>query len=75
MTSFKCLESKVGFKGYGLSEADRKKVVPFEYEGEKFELKQGSVVIAAITSCTNTSNPNVMIAAGKSLILRLKYPY
>jgi aconitate hydratase len=32
--------------------------------GESFELKQGSVVIAAITSCTNTSNPSVMVAAG-----------
>lgn len=31
---------------------------------EKFELEHGSVVIAAITSCTNTSNPSVMIAAG-----------
>lgn len=31
---------------------------------ETFELKDGSVVIAAITSCTNTSNPSVMIAAG-----------
>jgi aconitate hydratase len=31
---------------------------------EKFELSDGSVVIAAITSCTNTSNPNVMIGAG-----------
>ncbi|QDV06195.1 Aconitate hydratase 1 [Planctomycetes bacterium Poly30] len=32
--------------------------------GETFELKNGSVVIAAITSCTNTSNPSVMVAAG-----------
>ena len=30
----------------------------------KNELKNGSVVLAAITSCTNTSNPDVMIAAG-----------
>jgi aconitate hydratase len=35
-----------------------------EYKGEKFELKDGSVVICAITSCTNTSNPSVMIGAG-----------
>jgi aconitate hydratase len=33
-------------------------------EGEDFELDHGSVVIAAITSCTNTSNPSVMIGAG-----------
>ena len=33
-------------------------------EGETFELGDGNVVIAAITSCTNTSNPDVMIGAG-----------
>jgi aconitate hydratase len=32
--------------------------------GEDYELEHGSVVIAAITSCTNTSNPSVMIGAG-----------
>ena len=32
--------------------------------GEAFELKNGAVTIAAITSCTNTSNPSVMLAAG-----------
>jgi len=32
--------------------------------GETFKLKHGAVVIAAITSCTNTSNPNVLMAAG-----------
>ena len=35
-----------------------------ELEGESFELSHGDVVIAAITSCTNTSNPAVMIGAG-----------
>ena len=35
-----------------------------EYNGEKFELEDGAVVIAAITSCTNTSNPAVMLGAG-----------
>ncbi|MEQ9115222.1 MAG: aconitate hydratase AcnA [Rickettsiales bacterium] len=33
-------------------------------KNQKFSVGNGSVVIAAITSCTNTSNPNVMIAAG-----------
>jgi aconitate hydratase len=33
-------------------------------DGETFELNHGNVVIAAITSCTNTSNPSVMVAAG-----------
>ena len=34
------------------------------YKGENYEFGNGSVVIAAITSCTNTSNPDVMLAAG-----------
>jgi len=38
--------------------------VDVTYKGESFKLKHGSVVIAAITSCTNTSNPSVMVAAG-----------
>ena len=33
-------------------------------ENEDFEIKDGDIVIAAITSCTNTSNPNVLIGAG-----------
>ncbi len=35
-----------------------------ELDGQSFELANGDVVIAAITSCTNTSNPSVMIGAG-----------
>jgi aconitate hydratase len=35
-----------------------------EYNGASFKLKHGAVVIAAITSCTNTSNPSVMLGAG-----------
>ncbi len=38
--------------------------VPCELGGERFSLHHGDVVIAAITSCTNTSNPSVMLAAG-----------
>jgi aconitate hydratase len=38
--------------------------VPVEMNGQKFSIRHGSVVIAAITSCTNTSNPSVMLAAG-----------
>ncbi len=33
-------------------------------DGQSFELRQGAVVIAAITSCTNTSNANILMAAG-----------
>jgi aconitate hydratase len=40
------------------------KKVAVQLNGDKFELKHGSVVISAITSCTNTSNPSVMIGAG-----------
>jgi aconitate hydratase len=39
-------------------------VVPVSMNGDEFQLSHGSVVIAAITSCTNTSNPSVMVAAG-----------
>jgi aconitate hydratase len=35
-----------------------------EYNGHTFKLRHGAVVIAAITSCTNTSNPSVMLGAG-----------
>jgi aconitate hydratase len=38
--------------------------VTINYKGENYEFGNGSVVIAAITSCTNTSNPDVMLAAG-----------
>ncbi len=38
--------------------------VPVEFDGHDFELGDGAVVIAAITSCTNTSNPDVMVGAG-----------
>ncbi len=37
---------------------------PVEMDGRSFELRDGAVLIAAITSCTNTSNPYVMIASG-----------
>ncbi|KAK7482145.1 hypothetical protein BaRGS_00026610 [Batillaria attramentaria] len=59
-----CLNNKVGRKGYAIP-ADRQGVdVPFLYEGQEYTLRHGSVVIAAITSCTNTSNPSVMLGAG-----------
>ncbi|ERI53882.1 aconitate hydratase [Pseudomonas sp. EGD-AK9] len=38
--------------------------VDYQDEGQTYRLKHGAVVIAAITSCTNTSNPSVMMAAG-----------
>jgi aconitate hydratase len=42
----------------------RAKPVAVELDGEHFELEHGNVVITAITSCTNTSNPQVMVGAG-----------
>jgi aconitate hydratase len=46
------------------SKAGLTKKAALEIDGEKCELKQGAVVIASITSCTNTSCPSVMLAAG-----------
>ena len=43
---------------------DAPAVTLVEYEGRTFTMRDGHVVIAAITSCTNTSNPDVMVAAG-----------
>lgn len=59
-----CLTNKVGFKGYDLNADQLKSKGKFTFEGKDYELNHGSVVIAAITSCTNTSNPDVMLAAG-----------
>ena len=38
--------------------------MPVENQGQRFDLRDGHVCIAAITSCTNTSNPSVLVAAG-----------
>ena len=56
------LTAKLGLHGHGLSpdQVD----VRASVEGRDFSLGHGDVVIAAITSCTNTSNPAVMLAAG-----------
>lgn len=51
--------------GYGLSDEKIAQEVEITHKnGSKSQLKTGSVVIAAITSCTNTSNPSVMLGAG-----------
>lgn len=59
-----CLNSKVGFKGFGIAPEKQKDSVNLTFNGKQYPLSHGSVVIAAITSCTNTSNPESMIAAG-----------
>jgi len=45
-------------------EGTASKHVEVKNNGDRFELSNGSVVIAAITSCTNTSNPSLMLGAG-----------
>ncbi|MBO53960.1 MAG: aconitate hydratase AcnA [Euryarchaeota archaeon] len=58
----KSLNAPIGHQGHGVdaSRNDDSAAV----EGRECELNHGDIVIAAITSCTNTSNPNVMVAAG-----------
>ena len=58
------LTAELGHQGHGLNQADLSNGAIVELDGEKFDLNHGDVVIAAITSCTNTSNPGVMLAAG-----------
>ncbi|XP_052862349.1 cytoplasmic aconitate hydratase-like [Anopheles cruzii] len=60
-----CLSAKVGFKGFAIPSAELGASGSFSWtDGKTYELRHGSVVIAAITSCTNTSNPSVMLGAG-----------
>ena len=57
------LESEGG-GGVAVGNADLIGEVDYSVEGQTYRLRNGAVVIAAITSCTNTSNPSVMMAAG-----------
>ena len=47
-----------------MKSGDAARKVAVQMNGDRFDLKHGSVVISAITSCTNTSNPSVLIGAG-----------
>ncbi|KAG4993657.1 hypothetical protein JHK86_030484 [Glycine max] len=58
-----CLNNKVGFKGFAVPKESQNKVAEFTFQGTPAHLRHGDVVIAAITSCTNTSNPSVMLGA------------
>lgn len=58
-----CLDNRVGFKGFAVPKESQGKVVEFTFHGTPAQLRHGDVVIAAITSCTNTSNPSVMLGA------------
>ncbi|MEX5587921.1 aconitate hydratase AcnA [Pseudomonas urmiensis] len=57
------LESEGG-GGVAVGNADQAGEIDFSHGGQTYTLRDGAVVIAAITSCTNTSNPSVMMAAG-----------
>ncbi len=57
------LVAPIGPRGFGLSEEDLARTAQV-VNGETTEITHGAVVIAAITSCTNTSNPSVMLGAG-----------
>jgi aconitate hydratase len=76
----KCIESPQGYKGFGIAPEQRNATATLHFEGKDYPITHGGVVIAAITSCTNTSNPSVLIAAGlvakKALDLGVKVaPY
>jgi aconitate hydratase len=58
------LTHEVGHQGHGLQTSDLNRGAIVERDGQMYDLNHGDVVIAAITSCTNTSNPDVMLAAG-----------
>jgi aconitate hydratase len=63
-------QDRIALKGAGgkvgelLKAAGKGTKAPVDAGGKKFDLEDGAVVIAAITSCTNTSNPAVMVGAG-----------
>ncbi|MCY7878800.1 aconitate hydratase AcnA [Bacillus spizizenii] len=75
----KHLVSPAGNQGFGLNAEEEEKEIKFKLlNGEETVMKTGAIAIAAITSCTNTSNPYVLIGAGlvakKAVELGLKVP-
>ncbi|MEC4748819.1 aconitate hydratase AcnA [Methylomicrobium sp. Wu6] len=58
------LTEPIGFKGFGLAENELGRIATVSINNVSEEIGHGAVVIAAITSCTNTSNPSVMLGAG-----------
>ena len=58
------LSAPVGSSGFGLDKTQLDRVAEVKDNGHSSEITHGAVVIAAITSCTNTSNPSVMVGAG-----------
>ncbi|OZT77952.1 aconitate hydratase AcnA [Salinicoccus roseus] len=61
----KSVTAESGNHGHGLDEAEFDKTTTVKFnDGREVEMKTGDLAIAAITSCTNTSNPYVMLGAG-----------
>ena len=60
----RALSAPVKERGFGLSGEDLRRSASLKCNGDSAQLGHGAVVIAAITSCTNTSNPSVMVGAG-----------
>ncbi|MBL7093633.1 aconitate hydratase AcnA [candidate division KSB1 bacterium] len=58
------LQAPVEKRGFALSGDSLSSKAPVAIKNKKDELKHGSVTIASITSCTNTSNPSVLLGAG-----------
>ncbi len=58
------LLTPAGPQGIGLKESDLERTATYKQGGQQTEMRHGDVIIAAITSCTNTSNPSVMVGAG-----------
>uniref|UniRef100_A0A8C9WFJ5 aconitate hydratase n=1 Tax=Scleropages formosus TaxID=113540 RepID=A0A8C9WFJ5_SCLFO len=59
-----CLNEKVGFKGFHIPVEKQTTLMPFLHGSREYQLTHGSVVLAALISCTNNCNPSVMLAAG-----------
>lgn len=72
------LEKPKNERGFEVEKADLRKVVEIKINSNEDQLRHGAVVLAAITSCTNTSNPEVMVTAGllakKAIELGLRVP-
>ena len=60
----KALTAEKGLHGFGLSAEEVNKKATIGTNGGSYEIGHGALVIAAITSCTNTSNPSVLVGAG-----------
>ncbi|HHQ8911486.1 TPA: aconitate hydratase AcnA, partial [Bacillus cereus] len=74
----KAVVAPVGTQGLGFNEQEFDKEVKVTLEDKEVTMKTGAIAIAAITSCTNTSNPYVLIGAGlvakKAIEKGLKVP-